>query len=515
MSTSAPLPAGPPRDVVDALRADLAASGWTVDGVDGLLGPVASAALAREQAVPAREVTAGRDEPVAVLTRAFVLGLPVTRGALDASLPRTGTDGLVRLGLVEAAGSGAGDDVRALLDLRPYAAVDATGPSDWWVVSDLGETATGRPLRTDHVLGVGGASTTLARATVRGPVDRTLDLGTGCGVQALHASRHSRSVVATDLSDRALRVAALTLALAGVCDRVDLRRGDMLDPVAGERFDLVVSNPPFVITPRRGDVPAYEYRDGGRTGDAVVADLVRALPGVLAAGGTAQLLGNWEVHGDAAWTDRVGQWLDGTGLDAWVVQREVQDPAEYAETWIRDGGQRRGAAFDDLYRAWLDDLAARDVSAVGFGVLTLRVPPPGRPPWRCLEERTGPVHQPLGEHLGRALSVRDLLAGPLAADDALLASRWRVAADVTEERHHRPGEPDPAAILLRQTDGFGRVVQVGTTVAAAVGACDGELTLGRICGALGALLDAPVESVRADVLPVLRDLAHGGLLVPA
>ncbi len=172
---------------VDRLRADL--QGWTVDTVHALLGDVAQAALAREQAVPAVRALEGHlDDPHAALTLAFVLGRPVPRRRLASALPELGVEGAVRMGLLEPAGRGERDAVRARVDLRPYAAVDAAGTADWWVVSDLGEVATGRPLPPDHVLGVGGASVTLARCTIRTPVARALDVGTGCGVQALHAT---------------------------------------------------------------------------------------------------------------------------------------------------------------------------------------------------------------------------------------------------------------------------------------------------------------------------------------
>src|SRR5699024_11015949 len=135
---------------------------------------------------------------------------------------------------------------RALVDLAPYSAEDDAGSVDWWIASDLSELATGAPLSPEHVLGVGGASLTLARITPRSPVRRVLDLGCGGGIQALHASRHAEHVVATDLSERALAFAAFNAALNGI--ELELRHGSLLEPVAGESFDLVVSNPPFVIT---------------------------------------------------------------------------------------------------------------------------------------------------------------------------------------------------------------------------------------------------------------------------
>lgn len=501
-----------PLELLAGLREDLVAADYTVEGVGALVGEVASAALDREQALPALRAVEGSDEPAAVLLRCVTLGRPVTRAALDRALPRTGTAGLASLGLVSAAGAGPQDEVRPLVDLRPYSVDDAAGTAHWWLVSDLGELATGTTLADDHVLGVGGASLTLASATVRTPVDRVLDIGTGCGIQALHASRHARHVVATDTSERALDLTAVNAALNEV--RLDLRPGSLLDPVGeGEEFGLVVSNPPFVITPRTGAVPTYEYRDGGMTGDSLVAALVGSVGRVLAPGGVAQLLGNWEMRDGEHWSERLTGWLEGTGLDAWVVQREVADPALYAETWIRDGGQRPGPAFDALYSAWLDDFAARGVTGVGFGVLTLRRPSEqtaARPRLRRFEEVLAPLTDPMGEVLAAGLAAHDVLAG---LDEAALADLALVVApDVSDERFHTPGDPDPRIVLLRQGGGLRRVVQVDGDLAGLVGACDGELTVGQITAGLAVLLEEDAAPLRARLLPRVRDLVRDGLL---
>lgn len=513
--------------LVDHLRADLQAADLGVPAVEQLLGPVAGAALHREQPIPALLATSpglAGELPLPTLVRHLLLGAEVSRAALDRALPRLGTAGAERLGLVESSGHGPHDAVRPLVDLRPYAATDARGEVAWWLASDLGETATGAALTADHVLGVGGASVTLAQVTIRTPVDRTLDLGTGCGIQALHAARHSRAVVATDLSARALGFAAFNAALA--CVRLDLRHGSMLEPVLAPGsgrpadpvgFDLVVSNPPFVITPRAdADGVRYEYRDGGRAGDDLVRDLVRDVGAVLAPGGVAQLLGNWEHRDDLDWRERVGTWVDDSGLDAWVVQREVLDPAQYVETWLRDGGTTRdrdAGGWAAAYAAWLEDFERRGVVAVGLGMVVLRRPTSGAPTLRRLEEQPGPVRQPLGDHLAAALAAHDWLTGH--DDDALLAARLVVAGDVTEERHLRPGATDPTVVLLRQGDGFGRVVRTGTALAGLVGACDGELAVWQILGALGVLLEQPVAELRAALLPAVRDLLRDGLLRPA
>ena len=380
--------------------------------------------------------------------------------------------------------------VVARCDLRPYAA----GGVDWWVASDLGELATGAPLREDHVLGIGGASETLAAWTPRPHVDRALDLGTGCGVQALHLGSHADQVVVTDLSERALAYARFNAALDEA--EWDVRVGSMLDPVAGERFGLVVSNPPFVITPRSGAVPLFEYRDGGAAGDAVVRDLVRAVGDHLEPGGIAQFLGNWEVPRGATWTDRVGGWLDGTGLDAWVVQREVQDPAEYAETWARDGGHHAGTVdFNAMYAAWLDDFAARDVESIGFGVVTLQRPRTDRP--RSSTSWRSPGRS--SRRWDRACwpASRRARGSPRHDDDGVLDVAWSCAPDVHEERHRLPGAVDPNVIVLRQGGGLRRHLTMSTVTAAFASVCDGELTARAAASAIAGLLDLDGDAVRA------------------
>jgi SAM-dependent methyltransferase len=406
-------------------------------------------------------------------------------------------------------------DGRPGMDLRPYAFLDAHGAGSWWIASDPGELATGGALRTDHVLGVGGASATLAGLQLPDPVDATLDLGTGCGIQALHAARRSRRVVATDISARALDYARLNAALNGV-DNIEFRLGSLYEPVAGERFDRIVTNPPFVITPRRPDVPAYEYRDGGLVGDALVEAVVAGAAEHLVPGGVAQLLGNWEERPGVGGLTRAGRWAESAGLDAWIIERELLDPPRYAETWIRDGGTRESdPEYEDLVAAWLDDFSARGVTGVGFGYVLLRRPV-GVPTLRRLER----IEAPLGRDVGQVAGLGSALAATLAAhdavasldDDALLASRARVAGDVTEERSHWPGAADPSVIVLRQGGGLRRSVRADTGLAAVVGACDGELGLGVLIDAVADLLEVDAAALRVELLPQLRELLVDGLL---
>ncbi len=481
------------------LAVDLEAAGFTVDGLTALWGEEAAGALHRGQRVPALRVLEQAAPPLATLARTLVLGLPSTPDDLAHALPRLGMPGAVHLGLVTADGT-------PCLDLRPYSVVDSRGVASWWIASDLGELALGHAIPEDHVLGVGGASTTLSGLMIDRPVELALDLGTGCGIQALHAARHATRVIATDISERALALARFNAALNGFTN-IEFRLGSLFDPVAGERFGHIVSNPPFVITPRATGVPSYEYRDGGMVGDALVAAVVHGLEEHLEVGGIAQLLGNWE-YGTRDGLDRVSGWIKSTGLDGWVVEREVQSVEQYAETWIRDGGTRPGPEFDRLYEAWLDDFDERAVTKVGFGYLTLRRPA-GDPSFRRVEHYGEPLGGSLGDHVQSVFAAHDWLESASLADAALT-----LAADVTEERHYWPGADDPTVMLLRQGSGFARTIPVGTAVAAVVGACDGELTVGAICAAVAHLLEVDGEALLAEVLPQIRELVILGFLQP-
>jgi len=274
-------------ELLAALAADLRRMGYTLDGVARLLGPTASAALNRDQIIPAMLATerAAREDdaakPLAAVVRLWLLAEPQERKTLDAALPGIRAEGLEKLGLVQPVPGTALLGAKA--DLRPYGwdkNEDGTGGAELWVASDLAAHQQPGVLRHDHVLGIGQASTTLVQTTIRRHTERALDLGTGCGIQSFHLLHHCQHVTATDISERALaytrfnillNAEALSVDPARLEDRVSLRLGSLLEPVAGEEFGLVVSNPPFVITPRR----AGEDAAGAAISLSAVAAVVR------------------------------------------------------------------------------------------------------------------------------------------------------------------------------------------------------------------------------------------------
>lgn len=474
---------------VERVREAFAAADYTTDGVADLLGPVAEAALARHETVPARRAARADGTALAALIRLFLL--QDTLNESESPLP---LDAAVRLGLVECAGG----VLRARLDVRPH-------DEAYYVVSDLGTGLDGRirPVGADHVLGVGGASVSLAELTVRQPTGRALDLGTGCGVQALHLTRHAQHVVATDVLPRALDLTALSAALSGV--EIELRSGGLFDPVAGESFDLIVSNPPFVIGAGAG---RRTYRDGGLAGDELCRRLVGGAADHLNPGGFCQLLANWVHRRGEDWHDRVGAWLP-IECDGWALQREVLDPAAYVSLWLHDAGDVAAPDYLDRYDAWLSALEGDGVEGVGFGWITLRrVDTAGV---HRVEEWPHAVDAPLGPHVAEAF---ERIAWLRTHDDAaLLGARPVVADDVTQELIGEPGAEDPRHVVLRQAGGLRRARQVDTATAALVGACTGEAPIGVLIDAVATLLDEDDGAVRQRLLPVVRDLVVEGYLV--
>ncbi len=482
------------------LREALLVSGYGYDAVAGLLGREAHDALARNETVPARRRTAG-GSALETLVRLFLLQVPAPRAAADAALP-----GLVPE--LAAAGVLAADDaaVRALVDCRPYADDD----HELWVMSDLTPGLDGRPTRVDadHVLGISPASTSLAQLTLRHDVGRSLDLGTGCGVQALHLAAHSDTVVATDVNERALWLVHANAVLNDV-DDVDVRHGSLLGPVAGEQFDLIATNPPFVISPPGGD--RLVYRDSGLPGDTVVERIVRDAPDHLAPGGWLQVLANWAIHRDQPWDERLGGWLR-DDCDALVVQREVLDPSSYVELWLKDSGIHGGPDYVARYDAWLAWFEEQHIEGVGFGWLNARRrgggADAGAATHRFLDWPHA-VEQPVAPAIG---AWGDVLAGPTGSavdPDERLVRR----PDVQQETVGAPGAEDPEAVVLRQQRGLMRARRADTVEAALVGACDGDLSVGQVLDALAQLLEQPSAELRASYLPVVGELLEEGFLV--
>lgn len=485
-------------DATQRLRGRLLDAGFLVDPVTHRLGSEATAALARNHTVSARRALGSAADPQATLIRLFLLQQPVTEDAARRALGDL--DELTPL--LTATPSG----VRATLEVRPYAVECLV---DGWVVSDLIPTLDGRndPIEDDFVLGLSPASTTLAELAIPRHLGRALDLGTGCGVQAVHLAGHADRVVATDVNRRALRLAQLTVRLNEV--EVDLRHGSLYEPVSGDRFDLILTNPPYVISPP-GD-RRLVYREGDLSGDDLVRRVVAGAGDHLTPGGVLQVLGNWAIVSGQPWDERLRDWIDPTGCDALVLERERLDPAEYVEIWLADAGLTQAPDYVARYDAWLDYFDSLGIEGVGLGWIALYNTGRDTPDLR-IERWPHRVHQPVGP----AFQARpEAVTASRLPTDHLLAGRWTLDPAVVQETTGRPGAEDPEHVVFRSTTGFGRARRLDTAAAGVLGACDGELRLGDLIGAVADLLAADQAELTEAVLPIVREVISDGMLHPA
>ncbi len=504
-------------------------AGFTVAGLAEALGTGAGAALDRGEPEPAARAL-GDDGPLATLVRLFLLAETRPARAVAAALEPVGLDEAVDAGLLRREGTA----VAAALDLRPHA--DDHG--SWWVLSDLevrpGDTSGDRA--REHVLGTGAASLSLARATVRRPVGTLLDLGAGSGVQTLHASGHAAVLTATDVSTRALAVARATFAISGL--EVEVLAGPWWEPVGERRFDQVVCNPPFVPGP-----PGIEhvYRDAGLGGDGASALLVSTLPAHLAEDGVGQLLASWlvtraDVEAARAageehdgWDARPRRWLAAAteaatpgGLDAWVVQRDVADPALHVGTWLRDAGVDPASPAGRARSArWLDFFAEQDVVGIGFGFVTLRRTATGVGGTVVCEDMRQAHGDPLGPEVGAWLDrvawlrEHDLLDEALVVPPTTALERGYTAASPKEDGEDGEGGAwrRIGATLVR-LDGPQWRHDLDDLGEALLAGCRGHLPLRDLCELLALAHGRDAEELTAAALPVVRELFLHGMLVP-
>ncbi|WP_280833629.1 class I SAM-dependent methyltransferase [Mycolicibacterium frederiksbergense] len=492
--------------VVDAIGADLRSAGYITDGVADLLGVDANAALGRGVWWPALRAThavPAERRRLATLVRLFLLGTAEPAALVEAAFPSTSLQALVAAGVLERTG----DTVRAVLDIRPH----SDGTRDFLVVSDQDAALRAGPLRHDHVLGIGGASVSLARAVTRNPVGRALDLGTGCGIQALHLATHCDEIVATDTNERALALAAVTARLNGMS--WDLRCGSLFEPVAGERFDLIVSNPPFVVGSGARD---YIYRDSGVAGDALCQSLIEQVGDHLRPGGTAHIMANWIVREGTDgpdWRHRVRGWLAGTGLHAWVVQRELADPVSYVSLWLADAGEtpertaQRGGE-------WLDWFAEQDITGIGMGMISLRAPRSGEPPEQILEEITGADELVTGVEVEAFFARRAYLRD--TSDDELLAARLSTSPVILEQQS-LPGPEgwQQVGAAVRRPGGPGAIIGVDEVLTALLAGCRGEVPLGTLIELLATYHGVDAGALAQAALPEVREAIGRGILYQA
>jgi hypothetical protein len=325
-------------------------------------------------------------------------------------------------------------------------------------------------------------------------------------VQALLAAGHCQKVIATDTNPRALNYTQFN-ARFNRRRNIECRLGSLFEPVAGCPFDLVVCNPPFVISPES----EYQFRDGGQPADQLSEQVIRAAPGFLNEGGFASIMCSWAQYKDEDWSKRPREWTAASGCDAYLLRGATHDPLEHAALWNEGYGPASLGQRLDRWQAYYQRLGIR---ALSVGAIVLRRRSTSQN-WTRTDEMPQKFAGSCSEHLLRVVQAEDLLTG-LSCEDALFDQVFTLPPDhrLYQVLGHQPGKFVVQKIEIELNGGLGFRGNLDLASFELLKRCDGRRSLGSILTELADLGKTRFEQIRDQASGVARTLIRCGLLVP-
>ncbi len=438
-----------------------------------------------------------QETPLNMLIRLFLLNIPVSiefaRKAFEPLYLETLAEAkIIRLNET---------DVIAQLKLLPY--------KDRFIAFDLPQILLSEN-KQNYVMGIGSSTITLSNLTIRKQSRNTLDLGTGCGVHAFLAAAHSDKVFATDLNPRAVQMAEFNARLNGLSN-VTCVGGNLFEPVHGQQFDLVVSNPPFVISPES----RYIYRDGGMDGDEICQKIIRQVPQFLYEGGFCQILCNWAEKKGLDWKDRLRVWFESTGCDVWVLRSEFRDAATYATTWIRHTEKDNSdQSFPQRFKTWMAYYEKLGIESFGAGLITMRKSI-NQPNWFYADDSPDKMLGPCGDDIVKRFERYDFLE-TVKEDASLLEAVLQYTPDIRLDQQMKPSENGWAVSTstISLIKGFAYQGNADTVIANLIINCNGGTPLKDVITAMTESLGIETEKVMPAICQVVRKLIEQGFLLP-
>jgi methylase of polypeptide subunit release factors len=364
--------------------------------------------------------------------------------------------------------------------------------------------------RPGMVQGVTGAARMLAGLTIRRQIARALDLGTGSGIQALLSARHAQRVIGVDINPQALHLARITQRINGV-GNVTWKEGDWFHPVRGERFGLVVVNPPYVLSPDN----AFIYRDSPTGADRLCRELVSGSAVHLTEGGFSTVACHW-VHGGDAWDEPLREWVDDLGCDVVLLHQTSDDPFDYATGWNIELAADDPQGFGETVKRWVRHLESIGATRIASGAIILRRRSGGSNWVRGFDLDRGPTGAG-GDQLERIFISSDFLASHSGPGQlpALLSKAWRLVEPhrLDQTVLFEDGRYPTGSAIMSQRSSAGLNGRVDPRVLPVLLGCDGKRVLGQVIE--GTLV--PNELDRAEFhglcLETVRDLIARGFLV--
>jgi SAM-dependent methyltransferase len=489
------LPAAAPADL-RPFRDALASANYSEKGLIEKLGPVRLPAQPSGDLSYFLHLTRG-GSPLDTMIRLFLFGVDVEGDDAARALGPAPLAAWKAAGLIEQFGGG----VRARVRLLPFRGL-VLACDQQRVLDEAG--------LTEQVMGITASTAAVADFAVDDVRRRTLDLGAGSGALALLAASRSERVTASDCSPRCINFARFNAALNGI-ENVHCAVGDAFEPVQGQRFDLVLSNPPFAITPSF----RYRYRDSGMELDGFCRALRERAPAFLNEGGLCQIACDWAHIAGEDWQERIAGWLEGTGCDAWVLRLETHDAAAYAEMWIRDTERAAGEEAARLFGEWMRYYESRGIEAVSTGLIALRRSARGSH-WIRIEDAPATSGGAIGGAIRLGFELRDYLEA-CGAEERLLEERLRVAPGVRldQECEWEDAGWRVSAATIRLSGGLHYQSPIDLRLAAMLALSDGRRTLRELITTTAEAVQADAARITPNLIVLTRQLVERGFLLPA
>lgn len=437
-----------------------------------------------------------RGTPLDTFIRLFLIEVPCDLAAAEQAFRPMRLEKLIESGLIHVDGM----LVKAAVKLLPFKGLLLAFDSPRMLQSDL---------RQNYVMGIGRSTLTLANLTVRKQAGMALDLGTGCGIQAFLAARHSSHVLAVDKNPRAVHMTTFNARLNGLSN-IECLEGDLFGPVWGRMLDLVITNPPFVISPEM----KYIYRDSGMAADQVCQKIVRQVPQFLNEGGYCHILCNWTEHAGHDWRERLQTWFKGTGCDVWVIRSETRDAAAYAFTWIQHTEKAEPEQFAQRFEKWMAYYDQQGITAMGAGLITMRRLAKDKN-WYRADDAPEKMLGACGDYLVQGFELRDFLE-TIQDDSLLLDTRFQISPDVLLERRAKPtpeGWVDET-VQLRLERGLAYSGNIDPFMANMIIKCDGQRQLKDLLFEMANALGVELAKITPTFCHVARGLIERGFLLP-
>lgn len=376
------------------------------------------------------------------------------------------------------------------------------------ILSDHVVARTGA-LPAETVLWPNPTSMLCFQLAIQTPVRSTLDLGAGNGIIGLSIAKHSGRVIATDLNPRARQFCEFNAALNGI-ENLEYREGNAFEPVRDERFELIVANPPFFVTPKVRRV----YSDNGMELDGFCRMLIRQAPQYLEDHGYCQMMVEWVQVKGQPWRDRLAEWVTGLGCDAWVMMSYAQSSLDYTLVRVEEDRQelRDEAAQAALVNTWLEYFEGHGVESIHGGIVMLRKRESSRN-WTRMEELGSLPQRPFGDFLRNVFETHEALEK--LSDEELLGMRPSLLAPSRLVKQFAIGEDGWRldVLDLRVAEGLPYTLSLQPPVADFIGLCTGKQTLREIAGQIATSAAVDPAAVRRECCAVVRRLADRGMML--